>query len=827
MAYAGHARVIMKEVDLSERVPGFGGVYGAICFAAKSGTLEPTLVQNDTELLQKFTPFETIKVGYDNGYFSSMAFLQNSEQLWVRRVVGTGAKHGGISFNKLVEGASNNAWNEGEEDPTAHNFGESEVFSLYAENPGDWCNDFCVKLSVFRDEEKVALNGTNIVNAPATNATGKLGVGYQHITPAVSATAEVSEMEMTVTAVAGASGNSLSLNITNGEENAISLSDNVIEVVVTDVSTRQDVCDLLKTLTSVISEAVAENSETAVGTIAEALIATFSGGADQIITVSEGEFTVTCVAGLMGNGKTISLDGTATSGSETVIEEGNNITVKYATGITTESEIKVLLESISSISSVTAAHPTLAYESTAGGSNSVVTTGGTNASSTIAVGQHWVSGEPIRFYVDSSSVLPAELSADNTYYTVESTENTVKIAPTLQNALDGISIVLSDVGSGTMSIIPLEENNEPDSIKIQVFRNTNLNKAVETFFVSRDVDAKNGFNQNMYIENVLEGSLFIRALDNVLVLGTPKPQIVPLSMFGGDDGAPVTDGRMMLAADDFKDREKFPVTVLMDSGWATPAYQRELVGIAEERMDCVAYLSTPYSVEASSNYLNEMVNYRKQVQNISSSFAALYTPHVKVYDKYNDRPLYIAPDGYAAAALAFTAQNFEMWYPPAGFKRGMVNVLDCRRRFKSGELTTLYNAGINPVRFYAGEGIVVWGQKTLQSRPSALDRLNVRLLLVVIEPAIETYLNSFLFELNDEDTRSRCKLGLESYMDGIKGRGGVYDYRVICDKTNNSDEDTDNYQMNVDVLLQPVKGIEFIPCRIVITRTGAAMASAA
>ena len=118
-------------------------------------------------------------------------------------------------------------------------------------------------------------------------------------------------------------------------------------------------------------------------------------------------------------------------------------------------------------------------------------------------------------------------------------------------------------------------------------------------------------------------------------------------------------------------------------------------------------------------------------------------------------------------------------------------------------------------------------QKTLSSRPSALDRLNVRLLLVVIEPAIAYALEDFIFELNTASTRAIVTAMISSYMENIKARNGVYDYLVVCDDTNNTAEDIDNYKMNVDLFIKPVKSVEYIPFTVIITRTGTSFQLAA
>ena len=132
-------------------------------------------------------------------------------------------------------------------------------------------------------------------------------------------------------------------------------------------------------------------------------------------------------------------------------------------------------------------------------------------------------------------------------------------------------------------------------------------------------------------------------------------------------------------------------------------------------------------------------------------------------------------------------------------------------------MDTLQDNGINPIRFTSGKGIVVWGQKTLLSRQSALSRMNVRLMLIVIEPAIKQLLENYLFDLIDTSVQSIVSTKIGSYLDGIVARKGMYAYDVICDSSNNTAQDIANNTLNVDVYVQPTASIEAIPVRIVIT----------
>jgi phage tail sheath protein FI len=257
---------------------------------------------------------------------------------------------------------------------------------------------------------------------------------------------------------------------------------------------------------------------------------------------------------------------------------------------------------------------------------------------------------------------------------------------------------------------------------------------------------------------------------------------------------------------------------MMDGGYAVPAYQKAMDLIAQTRKDCVAILSVPFSAEDSADYINEIGSYRDTDLNMNSSWSALYTGYCLIQDRYNDREIYVSPDGYAAQAISFSAANFELWFPAAGFKRGVLTtVIDVRRRFEEGERDYLYDKGINPIRFFSGRGIVIWGQKTLSAIPSALDRLNVRLLLVVIGPALKTFLENFLFDLNEPDVRNDILGGITNYMDRIQARKGVTSYTPVCDDSNNLPADIDANRLVVDLYISPTRSIEDIPLRMIIT----------
>jgi phage tail sheath protein FI len=359
---------------------------------------------------------------------------------------------------------------------------------------------------------------------------------------------------------------------------------------------------------------------------------------------------------------------------------------------------------------------------------------------------------------------------------------------------------------------------EPNAFIIEVWKDS---KMVETFTCSRVVGALDGFGQNIYIEDVLSASEYIQAVDNLAVDSGNyiSESSTAVALNGGDDGSAVTDSDMVAALDALSNRNAIEMSLFLDGGWATDGFHTNVINMCENRRS-VALLSVPYAAENSSDFLSEITEYKNVTLNANTSWAGMFSPHLLITDKFNDREIYIAPDGVVGALISQTASNFEMWYPPAGFRRGVINVNDVLQRFTEGQMDSLYDDNVNPIRFAPGRGIVLWGQKTLLSRPSALDRLNVRFLLMIVEAAVEEALRDFLFELNDEITRSIITSMIESYMEGIKARRGVSDFEVVCDSTNNTASDIDNYRLNVWLYLKPIKSVEFINLNVIITSEG-------
>lgn len=407
---------------------------------------------------------------------------------------------------------------------------------------------------------------------------------------------------------------------------------------------------------------------------------------------------------------------------------------------------------------------------------------------------------------------------------VDSVDEVILIGGSSQGAwVDDLLIKITNYATDPVLV------KQPGAFLVQVYASTNLATPLESHVCSRDMGAKDGYGNNIFIENVLLSSKYIRAVNNSNVSSTttPKDQSVALAFGGGDDGSAVTDAEMITASDKLKNKDSYPLTLLLDGGWATAPYATNLNLIAGQRGDCEAILTVPVSAETSATYLQDIVDYRNTILNLNTVDSALYSPGVKIYDKFNARDIIIPPDGQIGGVVAYCEREAEIWSAPAGFNRGVLNVSDTRIRFEESEMDVLYDNGINPIRYTSGRGIVVWGQKTLTSVPSSRDRLNVVFLIKKIVKEISPFLENYTFEFNDEPTRSSISAIVGDYMADVQSRRGTTAYEVVCNESNNSATDIDNYRLNVDLYLQPNKASEQIRLGIVITRTGVEFNTAA
>jgi len=204
-----------------------------------------------------------------------------------------------------------------------------------------------------------------------------------------------------------------------------------------------------------------------------------------------------------------------------------------------------------------------------------------------------------------------------------------------------------------------------------------------------------------------------------------------------------------------------------------------------------------------------------------SSYAFMDSGYKYQYDKYNDLYRWVPLNGDMAGLCVRTDEVRDAWWSPAGYNRGIIkNSVKLAWNPDKGNRDQLYKAGINPVITQPGQGTLLFGDKTLLARPSAFDRINVRRLFIVLEKAISTASKYTLFEFNDAFTRAQFRNLVEPFLRDVQGRRGIYDFRVVCDETNNTGEVIDRNEFVGDIYIKPAKSINFIQLNFVAVRTG-------
>ena len=215
------------------------------------------------------------------------------------------------------------------------------------------------------------------------------------------------------------------------------------------------------------------------------------------------------------------------------------------------------------------------------------------------------------------------------------------------------------------------------------------------------------------------------------------------------------------------------------------------------------------------------------LEGLDTNYAATYYPWVKIIDMDRNKPIWVPPSVVLPGVIAFNDRVAAEWFAPAGLNRGgLTEVVEVKTRLTHSERDTLYEGRINPIAVFPSTGVCVWGQKTLQGRPSALDRINVRRLLIASKKFIASSTRYLVFEQNTSQTRTRFLNIVNPYLESIQQRQGLYAFRVIMDESNNTPDIIDRNILYGQLYLQPAKTAEFIILDFNIQSTGAAFPGA-
>ena len=240
-----------------------------------------------------------------------------------------------------------------------------------------------------------------------------------------------------------------------------------------------------------------------------------------------------------------------------------------------------------------------------------------------------------------------------------------------------------------------------------------------------------------------------------------------------------------------------------------------LVALAQGRTDCMSVIDlVPYNTG-----INGVTT---QASAYDSSYAATYWPWLQTIDAGTGQTVWAPASTYIPAVYAFTDASADPWFAPAGLVRGALgSVVRAERKLTSGNRDTLYEANVNPIATFPGSGVVVFGQKTLQKRASALDRVNVRRLLISLKSYIVQVSDNLVFEQNTNSTRNNFLAQVNPYLESVQQRQGLYAFKVVMDATNNTPDVIDRNELVGQIYLQPTKTAEFVILDFNVLPTGA------
>ena len=375
---------------------------------------------------------------------------------------------------------------------------------------------------------------------------------------------------------------------------------------------------------------------------------------------------------------------------------------------------------------------------------------------------------------------------------------------------------------------------------------------LETFEgVSQASDAKTSTGaSNYYPQVIYQQSKFIYWIDHIATLsdgvsktGTTFDNTVGdafvvnnVSLTSGTDDFAATNAEIATAYEKFNDVENVDLSLLLCGPSQTGAdatgdtKATAVMDIATSRKDCVAFISPARSdVVGVANAITQTQNVISFADGLpSTSYAVIDSGYKYMYDRYNDVYRFVPLNGDIAGLCARTDSIADAWFSPGGFNRGQIRgAVKLAFNPNQTQRDELYKSKVNSVVSFPGQGTVLFGDKTAQSKPSAFDRINVRRLFIVLEKAVSTAAKFQLFEFNDEFTRAQFRNLVEPFLRDVQGRRGITDFSVVCDDTNNTGDVIDRNEFRADIFIKPARSINFIQLNFIATRSGVSFSEVA
>ena len=355
-------------------------------------------------------------------------------------------------------------------------------------------------------------------------------------------------------------------------------------------------------------------------------------------------------------------------------------------------------------------------------------------------------------------------------------------------------------------------------------------------YLSQASDVKSSDGSTLYYKDVInEGSdwIFIgnhaAALTDAGSSATSQAFTTTASFYvdlsGGIDDNVLTVGETTAGYAYFADAETIDVNLIFQANSGLSAadnitLSNYITAQAAARKDAVGFVSPERAATVNAAApATSVATWRTGCTSTSYGFAD--SSSLYVYDKYNDVYRWICAAGSTAGLTANADLVADAWFSPAGFTRGNVrNVTKLAWNPNQADRDALYKTGVNPIVTFPGQGTVLFGDKTIQAKPSAFDRINVRRLFIVLEEAVSVASKASLFEFNDEFTRAQFRNMVEPFLRDVQGRRGITDFKVVCDGTNNTGAIIDTNKFVADIYVKPARSINYITLNFIATRTG-------
>jgi hypothetical protein len=318
-----------------------------------------------------------------------------------------------------------------------------------------------------------------------------------------------------------------------------------------------------------------------------------------------------------------------------------------------------------------------------------------------------------------------------------------------------------------------------------------------------------------------------------------------LPMQGGTDGMNITTIKKMGSSIAADGTNVFGLNLSTSTSAGTLAYGKALTiltnteeymfdlialpGVIEQYHSAVTALAqTAAETRTDAVYIRDLTGVAATVTTavstaapLDSSYSAVYFPWVKVRDLGSSKDIFVPASVVVPAVYAYSDKVSAEWFAPAGLNRGVVGAADTYIRLSKSDRDTLYAGRVNPIAKFPNSGVVIWGQKTLQVKDTALNRINVRRLLINLRTYISGVANNYVFENNTTVTRNKLVNAITPYMENVQTRQGLYAFRVQLDDTLNTNDVIDRNQLVGKIYISPAKGIEFILLEFNVTATGA------